>query len=161
MSLSTRAWLKLEFQFLLKLAKQCREKLSRLALVGHEVDKEVADRMLQNGTDVVALALELSDLVEELRTDWEYLSEEQDRWGTRSRFTSSTPPTDPTELLIASHLSAFEEKYRLAMKTDLPQHRLVGPILQRGRKMADRITGGRFAEYPVSNSLVTTARTLA
>jgi hypothetical protein len=69
----------------------------------------------------VSLALDTSDLVKELQSDWEYLSEETDRWGKKFDFdrVRQQPNRKTTEFLVVEHVQQFERKYRSAVGVGL------------------------------------------
>ena len=99
----------------------------------------------------LTLALRLTDLVKELKCDWEYLSEERDRWGRTFRFDPSITTREPgsTESLIVEHLTDFEQLYGMAVRAGLDKHPTMSDVLASGLEFCRRIKGGELLSYSV------------
>lgn len=97
-----------------------------------------------NKLDILTLILEITELTEELKTDWEYISEEIDRWG--ELFSYDNPKTSENESykLVREHVKQFEKKYSIAINAGLVKHPPVSKTLKKGVEYTTRIKTGDF-----------------
>lgn len=94
--------------------------------------------------DLITLSFEVNHLARELKRDWEYISEEIDRWG--ESFSYDNPKTSENESyeLVREHIKQFEKKYCMAINAGLGKHLLLSKILKKGVKYTTRIKTGDF-----------------
>lgn len=99
---------------------------------------------------IVTNALQVVDLVAELEEDWQYLSEEHDRWGTSFVYQQTLPDAANDESvtgLIIRHIQEFERLYRQSEQSDLVKIPVIRNVLEKGRLLVLRIKNGEFLSY--------------
>ncbi|MEK6873160.1 MAG: hypothetical protein AABW90_04100 [Nanoarchaeota archaeon] len=101
----------------------------------------------------ITLTLEIKHLVNELKIDYEYISEELDRWG--SHFDYNKPKTGKCESyeLVRERVKKFDQKYFLAINAELNKHFIVSHILNIGKEYSDYIKHGNLIRYPTNKKI--------
>lgn len=97
-------------------------------------------------TRVIKLTRRLDNLVQELKTDWEYLSEERDRWKRVFNFEAVHTPQS-TDSLIVKHVEMFEKLLADIRKAGLASQKEFSDMLESGKQYAERIKSGELLSY--------------
>jgi len=103
--------------------------------------------------DLITLTLEIRHLVNELKIDYEYISEEIDRWGSKFDYNKSKRGESESYELVREHIKKFEQKYHLVIKTGLNEHFIVSHILNFGKEYLNNIKNGNFFKYPTNEEI--------
>ena len=103
--------------------------------------------------DSLTLIFRIKKLVDELKLDYEYLSEEVDRWGKSFSYDNPINGESESYSLVREQVKEFEEKYNLALKIGLDKHEQISELLEKGKKYSEKIKSGNFFKYPTNKQL--------
>ena len=103
---------------------------------------------MKNAIDCVAA---LSNIVAELETDFAYLSEETDRWGTewnwKAQKRACASGERSTATLIVEHVAEFEKLRTQACNLRIHTQKSVAQLFRMGHEYTYAIQQGKFLSY--------------
>ena len=94
--------------------------------------------------DLITLAFEIECLAHELKIDYDYLSEEIDRWGEKFNYDKPSKKDNESYKLVRENIQKFEQEYQLVIKVGLDKHPIISKILEDSVKYIDKIKKGDF-----------------